>query len=80
MLSFSMAAAFCLVLVVYPQLIIRDGAAPNHGALLLGLIGMAAGFVHGVGFVPYRTFFKILLGPLAAWILMPLGTCLMLNI
>ncbi|MEE4293017.1 MAG: cyd operon YbgE family protein [Xanthomonadales bacterium] len=79
MLSFLMASVFCLGLVFFPQLIIRDGAAPNHWALVLGALGMAAGFVHGVGFVPRKTFFKILLGPLAAWVLMPLGSWLMLH-
>ena len=77
-LSFLMASVFCVALVFFPQLIIRDGAAPNHWALTLGALGMAAGFVHGVGFVPRKTVFKIILGPLAAWIFMPLGSWLML--
>jgi predicted membrane protein len=78
-LSFTAAALFCLVIVLYPQLLVRHGGPPNHGALVLGLIGMAAGFVHGVGFEPRRPLFRILLGPLSAWLLLPLGTWLLLT-
>lgn len=77
--SFTAAALFCLVIVLYPQLLVRYGGPPNHGALVLGLLGMAAGFVHGVGFEPRRPLFRILLGPLTAWLLLPLGTWLLLG-
>ena len=77
--SFTAATLFCLVIVLYPQLLVRHGGPPNHGALVLGLIGMAAGFVHGVGFEPRRPVFRMLLGPLTAWLLLPLGTWLLLG-
>ncbi|MEJ2384847.1 MAG: cyd operon YbgE family protein [Xanthomonadales bacterium] len=73
------AIFLALIYIIFPQLIIREGAAPDHGALVLGALGMAAGFVHGVGFVPRKTVFRIILGPTAAWLLMPLGSWLMLN-
>ena len=38
-LSFTAAALFCLVIVLYPQLLVRHGGPPNHGALVLGFGG-----------------------------------------
>ncbi len=63
------AGAFCLGLVLFPQWVIEQGRPPHHGLLLLGLWGMAAGFVHGVGFVPRQPVLRVALGPLAAWLL-----------
>ena len=68
-LSFFAAGVFCLALVLFPQWVIDQGRPPHHGLLLLGLWGMAAGFVHGVGFVPRHRVLRAALGPLAAWLL-----------
>jgi len=46
--------------------------------LMLCMWGIAAGFVHGVGFVPRNLILRIALGPIAAWLLMLLGTAWML--
>jgi predicted membrane protein len=76
-LSFSAAGLFCLMLIGFPQLVITDGRPPNHGILLLGLWGMAAGFVHGIGFIPRHRLVRLALGPLAAWLLIGLGAAAM---
>lgn len=73
-LSLLAAGAFCLAVLLFPQLLINGGQAPNHGALVLGLWGMAAGFVHGVGFVPRHVVARLALGPIAAWVLLVAGS------
>ena len=79
-LSFLAATVFCLALIGFPQLVIADGRPPHHGLLLLGLWGMAAGFVHGVGFVPRNVAARWMLGPIAAWSLLGISAPLILSI
>ena len=67
------AGAFSLVMTFYPQALIGESGAPAHAALLLSMWGIGAGFVHGVGFVPRHALLQLLLGPIAAWLLMPLA-------
>jgi predicted membrane protein len=49
-----------------------------HGALVLLMWGVAAGFVHGVGFTPRGSMLRFWLGPLAAWVLMAFGLAFLL--
>jgi len=78
-LSLLAASVFCLAVLLFPQLLIDGGQSPNHGALVLGLWGMAAGFVHGVGFVPRHFLARLALGPVAAWVLLLTGSLLLFN-
>jgi predicted membrane protein len=78
-LSLLAASVFCLAVLLFPQLLIDGGQSPNHGALVLGLWGMAAGFVHGVGFVPRHILARLALGPIAAWVLLITGSLLLFN-
>jgi predicted membrane protein len=80
LVSLLAAGVLGLVLTLYPQAVMQGAQAPAHSALMLCMWGMAAGFVHGVGFVPHNTVLRIALGPLAAWLLMPGGTLLMAGI
>jgi predicted membrane protein len=68
-LSFAVAAACSAVVLVYPQALAPGGRVP-YGWLLLLMWGMAAGFVHGVGYVPAHRVLRLALGPLAAWALL----------
>ena len=79
LVSLLAAGALSLVLTLYPRAVMQDGQAPGHAALMLCLWGIAAGFVHGVGFVPYNSVLRIILGPLAAWVLMLGGTLLLVG-
>jgi len=78
-LSLLAASVFCLAVLLFPQLLITQGQSPNHGALVLGLWGMAAGFVHGVGFVPRHVLVRLALGPIAAWVLLVAGSLMLFN-
>ncbi len=50
----------------------------GHGLLSLLMLGLAAGFIHGVGFVPRLTPWRLLFHPLLAWSAMAVGTALAL--
>ena len=77
LVSLLVAGALSLLLTLYPQAVVAGGQTPGHGTLMLCMWGIAAGFVHGVGFVPYNGRLRVALGPLAAWILMLVGTLLL---
>ena len=66
-LSLTLTAALALAVIVYPRGLIHQGAAPDHAQLTLLMLGMSAGFVHGVGFVPDNRWARMLLGPYVAW-------------
>lgn len=67
-LSLLLASGTGLLLTLYPQAVLQSGAAPSHFALMICMWGVAAGFVHGVGFVPYNPVLRQLLGPVATWL------------
>lgn len=67
----TLSAAFVLMLLVtlFPRpLTVEDGSPIGHGALMLIMWGLAAGFVHGIGFIPRNRILRALLGPVVAWL------------
>lgn len=67
--ALSLLAALLLagILLLVPMLLMRE---PDHTLLMLGMWGISAGFVHGVGYVPHLSLWRWLLGPWLAWPLM----------
>ena len=57
----------------------RAFAQAGHGWLALVMLGVCAGFVHGVGFMPYARAWRILFSPWLAWAIMGLGLWLVLH-
>jgi predicted membrane protein len=57
----------------------RAFAHAGHGLLTLSMLGVCAGFIHGVGFVPIARVWHIAFSPWLAWALMGLGLWLMLQ-
>ncbi len=51
----------------------RAFAHAGHGLLSLVMLGVCAGFVHGVGFVPAHRVWRIAFSPWVAWPLMGVG-------
>ncbi len=51
----------------------------GHALLSLAMLGVCAGFVHGVGFVPLARIWRVVFSPWVAWALMGLGVGLMLS-
>src|SRR3569833_4484877 len=65
----TMDAAFVLMLLVtlIPRpLTVEDGSPIGHGTLMLIMWGLAAGFVHGIGFIPRNRILRSLHGPVLA--------------
>ena len=66
-LSLVMALVISLSVLGWPKLVVSANGHVDHGWLTLLMWGMAAGFVHGVGFVPRNRWLRVLLGPVVAW-------------
>ncbi|MBU1191336.1 MAG: cyd operon YbgE family protein [Gammaproteobacteria bacterium] len=66
-LSLCIALAISVSLLIWPALAVSADSRVNHGWLTLLMWGMAAGFVHGVGFMPRNRLLRIALGPVTAW-------------
>jgi predicted membrane protein len=74
--AFSLLAALALsgLILTYPKALVHA----NHGLLSLVMLGVSAGFVHGVGFVPQHKLWRIVFAPWLAWPLMGTGLWLLL--
>ena len=78
LLSLLLASALSGVMLVAPPLLVGDHV--SHGLLMLLMWGIAAGFVHGVGYVPVHRIWRLLLGPLAGWgLMLGVGVILLLG-
>jgi predicted membrane protein len=61
------------LIFTWPQALAHAG----HGLLSLIMLGACAGFVHGVGFAPRVTIWRIAFSPWVAWPLMGAGLWMM---
>ncbi|ADE11386.1 cyd operon YbgE family protein [Sideroxydans lithotrophicus] len=75
MLSLLLALALTGIILTYPRAL----GHTSHGMLSLTMLGICAGFIHGVGFIPETRLWRLLFGPWVAWALMGLGLWLLLN-
>ncbi len=66
-LSLAVMLAISVALLAWPTLVVSADGHVDHGWLTVLMWGMAAGFVHGVGFIPRNRLLRVALGPLAAW-------------
>ncbi|MBB1608965.1 MULTISPECIES: cyd operon YbgE family protein [unclassified Pseudomonas] len=76
--SLLLAAPLALVLLIHPALMLDANGGYSHGLLMLVMLGVSGGFVHGVGFDPRGRLWALLFGPPVAWPLMLLGYGLLL--
>lgn len=72
--SFALALGMAGLIFAFPQALAHIG----HGLLTLVMLGVCAGFVHGVGFVPQGRVWRIAFSPWLAWALMGMGLWLVL--
>lgn len=68
--SLGLAISLSLTLLFAAPLMADKIQGAGRGILILGLLGIAGGFVHGVGFVPNSIFFKFLFNRWISRILM----------
>lgn len=76
-LSLLLAAPLALLLLIHPGAFVNDAGAYSHGLLMLTMLGISGGFVHGVGFVPRALPWRLLFSPWCAWPLLVLGYALL---
>ena len=79
-LSLLLASPMALLLLVHPAAMLDADGSYSHSLLMLVMVGVSGGFVHGVGFVPYNRFWRLLFGPLCAWPLMLLGYAILWSV
>jgi len=65
--SLLLSLAATAVLTVAPFLVARQMTPAAHAILPVLLLGISAGFVHGLGYVPRLVFMRALATPLFAW-------------
>lgn len=70
LISLVMATGLSLTLLFAAPLFADKIQGAGRGILMLGLIGIAGGFVHGVGFKPRNIIFKFLSNPWVSRLLM----------
>lgn len=71
--SFLMALPLATVLLLHPAMMLDANGHYNHTVLMLVMIGISGGFIHGVGFLPRFWLWKWLFSPYVAWPLMVWG-------
>lgn len=72
-LCFTMAVPLAGVLLINPALMLDEHGHYNHTALTMIMVGISAGFIYGVGFIPRFWLWRWLFGPLTALVLMGYG-------
>ena len=77
--SLLLASPLALVLLIHPAAMLDAQGHYSHSLLMLVMLGVAGGFVHGVGFDPYQRLWRYLFGPWLAWPLLLLGYALLLR-
>lgn len=79
LLSLIAALGLSALMLLVPTAIATDPTDIDHGLLTLCMIGVAAGFVHGFGFVPRNLPARLLFSPAAGWPLMGIGMMMVLQ-
>lgn len=72
-ISFLLALPLAAILLVHPALMLDENGHYNHSLLMVVMIGISGGFIHGVGFIARFWLWKWLFSPYIAWPLMILG-------
>ncbi len=78
--SFALAVTLTVLVLAYPQAVATGAGDLRSGVLALLMWGVAAGFIHGVGFVPRLSLWRIVFHPFIGWVLMAGGIVLLLSV
>jgi len=71
--SLLLATPLTLIFLIHPAAMLTDDGHYNHRLIMLTMLGISSGFIHGVGFDPISRLWKTLFHPVAGWLLMTLG-------
>ncbi|WP_417596468.1 cyd operon YbgE family protein [Oceanospirillum sp.] len=72
-LSLISAIIISVVLTAYPRLIAESIHEVDHGLFTLFMWAISAGFIHGVGFEPKATIWRLAFNPIIAWLIIVYG-------
>ncbi len=72
-ISFAMALAISLSVMLFPFLLRHVPQTRLHSALAVVMLGTAGAMIHGIGYTPDDKLFRILFGPAIAWALVFAG-------
>ncbi|WP_438970956.1 cyd operon YbgE family protein [Methylophaga sp.] len=67
LLSLLFAIGLSGIILVYPLGLIRADGSSHHGLLMILLVAIGIGFIHGVGFAPEQALWRVVLSPVFAW-------------
>ena len=62
-ISFLLALPLAAVLLVHPGMMLDANGHYNHSVLMLVMLGISGGFIHGVGYIPQFWLWKWLFSP-----------------
>lgn len=79
LVSMGLAIALSALILIYPRAVATSVSNINHSLLTLLMWGIAIGFIHGVGYVPRMTIWRIVFNPFVGWPLMMFGIALTLS-
>ena len=69
-ISLLLACGLSGLILILPQVLTNQDGSPNHSLLMLLMIGIMVGFIHGVGFQPKTPLLRYGLSPLIGWPIM----------
>jgi len=78
-LSLLLAIVLSTVILLAPNTVTNNDNSVNHNFLMLLLLGIMLGFIHGVGFKPISRLYRYLLSPIIAWLIMIPSLIILMN-
>jgi len=79
-LSLLLASPLALILLIHPAMIVDPEAGYSHSLLMLVMLGISSGFIHGIGFDPRGLAWRILFHPVGGWVMMGLGYAILYKV
>lgn len=73
LLSLLMALGLSAAILVFPNRLLMENGKSDHDLLMVLLVGICVGFIHGVGFAPKKSLWHFLLSPYLCWPIMVYG-------
>lgn len=78
-LSLALASPLAAIFMIHPGLMLGPDGKYSHGLLMLVMLGISSGFIHGVGFDPRSLVWRIVFHPLLGWLLLALGYVILMR-
>ncbi|SFJ75885.1 cyd operon YbgE family protein [Methylophaga sulfidovorans] len=73
LISLLTAIGLSTAILIFPNRLLMENGKSDHDLLMLLLVGVCIGFIHGVGFSPKKPLWHNLLSPYICWPIMFYG-------